>query len=416
MLVPKKKAADPSGTRSPDILTVSSPSGWPLSFTDNDSALKVTAVYRCIDYNAQTIAIMPFYIMDRYTRNRIPRHPVLSCLNIRPNEAMTPKDYKQLMEVNRLLRGNGYAYIGRNARTGFVEELLPLSPDLIKIHVDEERHLHYLYADPAQGTMFDLLPNQVIHYKAFTRDGVRGITPLTYARDVVAKDQAAKTYERALYANGGRPSGVLETDTNLAGPSEVPDPSNPGKFLSKKEVIRRAWESVHSGSDKAFRTAVLDNALKYKPIAMNNTDAQFVESNDITIADICRIFGTPLHVCMSGKQSYESNAQNRVEFVQTTALATVTGCEDEDSYKLLSTADLDKGLRIRRNMDAALRGDTKSRSEHYKIMHDIGAYSVNDIMALEDRPEVPGGDERMASLNYVPLEDFARLSLLRNGG
>lgn len=414
MIIPRKKAADPSAPRSPDVLTLSSAAGWDLGVSGDDAALRVSAVYRCITYNSDTISIMPAYIMDRKSRERITDHPLLQVLTIRPNEAMTPTEYKRLMECNRLLRGNAYAYIGRSAQTGRVEELLPLAPDLVNPQLDSRRHLHYLYTDPLSGKCYDLMPCQVIHYKAFTQDGIHGISPLRFARDVISKDRAAKAYERALYKNGGRPSGVLYTDTDLSGDSNVMgDDGNP---VSKKELVRRAWEKVHSGGDNAFRTAVLDLGLKYQPIAMNNSDAQFVESNDITIADIARFFGTPLHVLMSGKQSYESNVQNRVEFVQTTALATVTGYEDEDSYKLLSGMDQEKHLRIRRNMDAALRGDTASRATYYKTMHEIGAYSVNDILALEDQPKVPGGDVRLASLNYVPLEDFQRLSTQRNGG
>ena len=47
-------------------------------------------------------------------------------------------------------------------------------------------------------------------------------------------------------------------------------------------------------------------------------------------------------------------------------------------------------------------------------MHDIGAYSVNDIRALEDLQDVDGGDVRIARLDGVPLEDFRRISLARN--
>lgn len=417
MIVPKKKSAEPSAPRSPDVLTLRSAAGWDLDGVDTDAALKVSAVYRAITFSAQTISVMPFYIMDRTRRERIVDHPLLTVLTIRPNEVMTPSDYKSVMETNRLLRGNGYAYIGRSPITGRVEELLPLTPDLVNVWMDEERRLHYLYTDPISGKLFHLLPNQVIHYKAFTLDGIRGVSPLTYAREVVAKDRAAKAYERALYNNGGRPSGVLYTDADLSGKETITDSDGNVTTVSKKELVRRAWDNVHGGSGNAFRTAVLDLGLKYAPIAaMSNADAQFVESNDITIADIARFFGVPLHVLMSGKQSYESNVQNRVEYVQTTALSTVTACEEEDSFKLLSGMDQAKQFRIRRNMDAALRGDTESRANYYKTMHEIGAYSVNDIRAKEDDPDVPGGDVHLASLNYIPLEDFQRLSNQRNGG
>lgn len=412
MIFPKKKAAVPSAARSPDLLYLDNPSGWPLADAGESAALKVSAFYRAVTFRAETISIMPFYLMDRTTRERLTSHHLLEVLTVRPNEVMSPSELRYIMQLNGDLEGDSYAYIGRNARTGRVEELLPLDHDLVTLHFDENRHLHYLYADPISGKVYDLMPSQVLHYKAFTRDGVHGISLAKYARDVIGKDLAAKAYERAIYLNGGRPSGVLYTETDLGGPSTVADGN--GGFLTKKEVVRRAWEKVHTGSN-AFRTAVLDHGLKYQPIAMNNSDAQFVESNEISIADIARFTGVPLHVLMSGKQSYESNLQNRTEFIQTTALAIVNRCEDEDSYKLLSGDEVGR-LRIRRNMDAALRGDTASRAAFYKTMREIGGYSVNDIMALEDRPNVPGGDSRQASLNYVPLEFFDELSLLRNGG
>lgn len=415
MIIPRKKAAEPSAPRSPDILTLDSPVGWFLDSAGSETALKVSAVFRCINFNAETISLMPFYLMNRKTRERLDDHPLLEVLTIRTNECMTPADYKFTMQVNRDLTGNAYSYIRRSARTGRVEELIPLVSDLVDLVFDEERHLHYVYTDPLSGKAFDLMPSQIIHYKAFTRDGIHGISPLTYAREVIAKDRAAKAYERAIYSNGGRPSGVLYTDSDLGGKVEIRNPDGSIENVSKKEVVRRAWERVHAGGDNAFRTAVLDLGLKYQAISMNNNDAQFVESNDITIADIARFFGTPLHVVMSGKQSYESNMQNRTEFIQTTALAIVNRCEDEDSYKLLSTEHA-ATLRVRRNMDAALRGDTASRASFYKTMREIGAYSVDDILALEDLPGVPGGDTRQASLNYVPLELFTILSLLRNGG
>lgn len=46
-------------------------------------------------------------------------------------------------------------------------------------------------------------------------------------------------------------------------------------------------------------------------------------------------------------------------------------------------------------------------------MREIGAYSVDDIRALEDLGKVAGGDSRNASLNYVPLADWPELSRLR---
>ncbi len=48
-----------------------------------------------------------------------------------------------------------------------------------------------------------------------------------------------------------------------------------------------------------------------------------------------------------------------------------------------------------------------------KAMGSFSADSVNDICALEDLPDVPGGDGRYASWNYGPLARWDELSIIR---
>ena len=64
-------------------------------------------------------------------------------------------------------------------------------------------------------------------------------------------------------------------------------------------------------------------------------------------------------------------------------------------------------------MMAELKGDTAARGQWYQIMLQEGPFSVNDVLALEDLPDIPGGDEHRASLNYVPLSMWPELSRLR---
>lgn len=63
---------------------------------------------------------------------------------------------------------------------------------------------------------------------------------------------------------------------------------------------------------------------------------------------------------------------------------------------------------------AELKGDTTSRGNWYKAMREAGVFSPDDICDLEDMPHVAGGDTRYASLNYVPLDLFRKLSISRN--
>lgn len=117
-----------------------------------------------------------------------------------------------------------------------------------------------------------------------------------------------------------------------------------------------------------------------------------------------------------GKQAYGSNEQNSIDYVVSTLHPICTGYEEERTYKLLTQSEIAQGLELRINMMAELKGDTASRGAWYTNMKNNGGFTVNDIRQLEDMPDLEGGDDAQASLNFVPLSEWKRLSIRRNGG
>ncbi len=413
-----RKAAGRAGVQlpQPQILTLDNPNGW-LTGSDGSavsetSAMKISAVYGAVQYICDFVAALPIYVYDRHSRKRVEDHRLSHLLRLRPNEAQTPSDLSRFLTRCLVLKGNAYSYIVRDPSSGFPIERLPLLPGYVEVLPDDGK-LWYLYTDPNSGELFRLPSCDVTHYKLDSADGIIGESVLRHAARTIRRAESADIYESSVYQNNSRPGGVLETDADLSGDSKVPDPNREGKFLSKKENVRRAWENSHMGTN-ALRVAVLDNNLKYKEIKLDAYDESFVSSKEVSIADIARFFMVPLHAVMAGKQSYSSNEQNSLEFIQGRGLAILKTMEEEDSYKLLPDSELRNGLWIKHNLEGRLRGDTASRAAFYRTMREIGAYSVNDIMALEDREDVPGGDTRLGSLNYVPLDRFDELSSARN--
>ena len=181
------------------------------------------------------------------------------------------------------------------------------------------------------------------------------------------------------------------------------------------DAIREEWERIHSGPDNAHRIAVLDYGMKYQALSISQKDAEFIAQMNATVEDIARFFCVPLYKLQAGKQSYNSNEQNAIEYMQRLQ-PRVTQMEEEQTWKLLTPSEIRDGLEIRYNMMAVLRSDSESRARYYQTMIQTGAYSVNDVLELEDRPAVEGGDDHMASLNYVPLSVWKKLSIQRNGG
>lgn len=392
--------------------------GYPSTGTDTGEtfARKLSAVDRCIEILSDSMGKLPCYIMDSKSRERV-NLPLLRLLNVRPNEAMTPFVAKKVVETSRLVTGNGYEWILRDPRSGRITELIPVPGHLVEPWRDISGRVWYTVTHPWTGEPMRLPNEDICHYKATSRDGIKGIGVLRRASEVIASSRAQQQYERSFYENGGQPSGVLQTDSDLSGYAKGPDGKvltrDDGSPITLKDQLRNQWEKVHAGPNNSHRLAILDLGLKYSPIAANNSDAQFIESKEVSIRDIARYFGVPLYKLQEGKQAYGSNEQNAIEYVVGTLHPNVSQYEEERTWKLLTKSQVDAGLEIRINMMAELRGDTAARGQWYKDMLQEGPFSVNDVRALEDLPDVPGGQHRRASLNYVPLEDWPELSRLR---
>ena len=415
----RKRSREPQKSAGGTVLALDSAVGWE-GFTaedavalSRDKAMKLSTVSRCVEIRANAVAMLPVYIMNEATKARLTDHPLGSILWGPPNEAMTRFDYERLMQCNLDLCGNAYAWIDRDNRTGRPVELIPLRPDSVTPYIDQGGTLWYIYANPRTGELTRLAVEDVLHYKAYSTDGINGISILRRAAMSISTGLSAQQYQGDLYANGGRPSGVLKTASDLGGYEEFINDAGEKELIGRKEKLRREWEKAHNGPGKGFRVAVLDLGLDYTPIAMSNAEAQFVESEEYRVADVARFFGIPLYLLNAGKQAYSSNEQNSIDLVKHTIMPLVVQREQEDSCKLLLPRERAQGLRIKRELKQLLRGDTAAQMAAYKVMREIGASSVNDILALEDLPKVPGGDSRYASLNYVPLELFEMLSLLR---
>lgn len=412
-------ARSPTVSKSVTVASLTASGGLAVGTESPTEARKLSTVDRCIEILSDSMAKLPSYVIDTRTRERS-AHDILYLLNVRPNEAMTPFIRKKVLETSRLEGGNGYDWIVRDSSTGLPRELIPVPWPLVQPWHDRAGRIWYDITHPYTGEVMRLPNEDVCHYKNATRAGLIGIGTLARAGDVIAAARAAQQYDLAYYANGGQPGGVLETDTDLGGWAKDAEGKllkrEDGSYVSLKDQLRGEWEKVHAGPSNAHRTAILDLGLKYTSIAASNRDAQFVENKALSVTDIARYFGVPLYKLNEGKQAYGSNEQNAIEYVVGTLHPIVTQYEEEQTYKLLTDSELRAGLEIRINMMAELKGDTASRGNWYHEMSELSVFCPNDIAELEDRPKVPGGDQRRVSLNYVPLEMWAELSALRNGG
>ena len=181
--------------RGQTTLTLDDPTGWSTGgsalFGGKEmQAMKLPAVNACIEIISDSVAKMPIYLMDGETRERVPDHPAVRLLTGRPTEALTAFDYHKLMESRRIAYGNAYALILRD-KWGQPVELLPIAPGYMLPILDTNAKLWYVGINPKTHEYRKFWPTDVLHYKAFSTDGLEGIS---YLR------RGAETIEAALQA------------------------------------------------------------------------------------------------------------------------------------------------------------------------------------------------------------------------
>lgn len=115
------------------------------------------------------------------------------------------------------------------------------------IRFDPAGHLWYVFTHPVTGEVFWLRNEDVLHYKAYSEDGIEGISVLRRAALTLDTYRSAQQYENSVWRNGGQPSGILTTEEDLGGADEEVLPDGSKVTVDPKEQLRRDWESIHRG-------------------------------------------------------------------------------------------------------------------------------------------------------------------------
>ena len=367
-------------------------------YVNEQSAMRMTAVYACVRILAESIAALPIHLYQQESDNRKVKatdHPLYQILHDEPNPEMTSFNFRETLMSHLLLFGNAYCQIIRNGKRE-ITALYPLMPDRMTVDRDAKGNLYYEYttsqddAKTMRGNTVKLKPEDILHIPGLGFDGLVGYSPIAMAKNAVGLAIATEEYGAKFFANGASPGGVLE---------------HPG-VLKDPERVRESWNAAFGGSSNANRTAVLEEGMKFTPISIAPDEAQFLETRKFQVEEIARIFRVPPHMIGDLDRSTFSNIeQQSMEFVKYTLAPWIARWE-QAIYRRLLTEDEKKSYFVKFNVDGLLRGDYESRMNGYATARQNGWMSANDIRELENMDLIPadqGGDLYLVNGNMIPI-------------
>lgn len=372
----------------------STSSGRPVT---EQSAMQLTAVYSCVRILAEAIAGLPLHVYQRSAdgaKVKALDHPLYRLLHDEPNPEMTSFVFRETLMTHLLLWGNAFAQVIRNGRDQVIG-LYPLMPNRMTVGRDEAGRLYYEYQrtwDEPTGRFETVMlaACDVLHIPGLGFDGLVGYSPIAMAKNAIGLAQATEDYGASFFANGAAPGGVLEH------PGTIKDPAR----------VRESWQSTFGGARNGNKIAVLEEGMKYTPIAVSPEQAQFLETRKFQINEIARIFRIPPHMIGDlDKSSFSNIEQQSLEFVKYTLDPWVIRFEQAMTKTLLAEREKPQ-VYVKFNLEGLLRGDYKSRMDGYAVARQNGWMSANDIRTLENLDKIPaeaGGDLYLVNGNMLPL-------------
>jgi len=348
-----------------------------------DTALRISVVYACVTILSQTIASLPMTINRRLSGggNEVAEdHPLFPILHDNFNIEQTSYESKEIGMGHLKLRGNWYNLIERNG-VGQVLNIWPLNPMGMNVFRSSDGFIWYQYTSNmterwGQRT-FTLSPGEVWHIKGFSKDGLTGLSTVSYARESMGLGQALIDYSAQFFGNKAIPGNVLE---------------HPGNLGSKAQKnLEESLNRFKSGNRHGV--LVLEEDMKWHNVGVSNKDAQFLELSGATVRDIARWFNVPLILLQEPDKTstYASAEQFMLSFVVHTISPIVSRIESSANRALLTERERREGYYIKLNLNALLRGDFKTRMEGYRVAREGGWMNADQIRELEDMPPIPDG-------------------------
>jgi len=369
-----------------------------------DNAMQSPTVHAIVTAISNRIATLPLQVMKKVEKNgrtvkvMDPDHPINALLKS-PNEWQTGFDFWQ-DAVSCLVRwGNFYAVKLRGA-SGPYRGLIPVHPSNVNIRQSlESGKIEYRIAETGGGVReYDI--SKILHIRGPARDFITGDSPCRDVARAIGLEIAAEKFGSTFFANGAMPLLVFQYMQGTSG----------FKTREEQQEFINSFQDQF-GDEKRHRAMLLPKGIETgKDVRIENDKAQFLETRRLQRQIIAGAFNVPAHFVGATEQSTFNNIeQQSLDFIITVVLPNIRRIEAALEDSLLSPQERNSGYILRFNLDAALRGDFKSRQEGLKIMREWGVINPNDWREMENMNPISdedGGEDFVRPMNMsVPGEE-----------
>ena len=364
-----------------------------------ESNLSEATYFSCLKVLSESIGKLPLKLLQHNDRNGVTsmrKHPLYKVLHDRPNPYMSASVFWSTVEYNRNHYGNAYVLIegaGKNT------SLWILPSNEVEIWYDdacilsEVPDIFYIYSKG--GKLYKFGSEEILHFKGSnTLDGIAGISVQDQLKMTIGGSLKAQKMVNKMYDSGFTAKAVLNYTGSLSDASV--------------QTLVKNVESYAKGDlkDKGVENIIpIPLGFNLTPLNVKLGDNQFIEVKQYTALQIASAFGIkPYQIGDYTKSSYASAEAQQLSFYVDTLLYIIKQYEEELTYKLLSTEEIENGLHFKFNVAVILRADLKTQIESLSKAVNSFLYTPNEARALLDMESKDGGDELLGNGASIPVK------------
>ena len=263
--------------------------------------------------------------------------------------------------LSALWFGDGFVYVPSRDEAGAPR------PPLYVLHPADVTIVDGTYG--LVGADVGFRPGEIIH--------LRGQPPIVAGRgtgvlDRFGADLAVMSSLRDYMAGAfqsGVPAGYLKTST-------------PNITAEQAQALKDRWMTQHGGRRSI---AVLNATTEFHALTWSPVDVAAADFSRISLNQVALMFGIPSYMlgAPTDSSTYANVESRQLELYQQTWLPWIRRIED------VLDAQLPRGTRVKVEIDAILRADTKTRYESYAIALSNGFLTVDEVREFEGRAPLP---------------------------
>ncbi|CAI3806666.1 hypothetical protein GLGCALEP_04288 [Pseudomonas sp. MM221] len=342
------------------------------------TALSVSMIWSCVKILSESLSGLPLKLYEDKDGKRalVASNDRYAKLLRKPNPYMTMLNFLKFVVVNMALCGNAFALIERN-RNGDVIGIVPLDGKTVTIDTDED--LLY-WVTPSKGDRFPVSPENMLHFKLFSMDGIVGLSPIEHQAETMGLAKAGQQWSARFMRKGGFTGGYVIYEQFLTKAQQA-------QVMEKFPDVRKA------DADDIGKMAILQGNPKIVPAGISQKDAQFIESQQFQEEALAGIYGVPLWLAnRAGKTSIMgSNLEQQLTGYITFGLKPfIDAVEDEFNDKIFAVLSRFAEFAV----EGLLRADSAGRAAYYKAAlggsGGSGWMFINEVRAKENLPPLEG--------------------------